>query len=190
MVKMARNRLFRNQNLALFENCAVNEPSVVLSAYKSLSEPKAVRRSWKPAVFVLQSISKHGSLCQSARSCRRPPLQREAWKDGGVKALAAKPHPGPSSKLLVEHKKKLVVLLTAGPLAAGYRTDLWTYRRVAEVVCKKFRVTYHADHVGHILHDLGFSPQKPQRIAREQDPVAVKQWHKKDWPRIKKRLAG
>jgi transposase len=112
---------------------------------------------------------------------------KRAWDDGGVKALAAKPHPGPASKLSAVQKRKLVTILKAGPLAAGYRNDLWTCRRVAEVVRKKFRVRYHADHVGRILHDLGFTPQKPQRVAREQDPAAVKRWRKNDWPRIKKR---
>jgi transposase len=112
---------------------------------------------------------------------------RQAWREGGVKALAARPHPGPATKLSAEQKEKLVVLLKAGPLAAGYRTDLWTCRRVAEVVRKTFRVSYHADHVGRILHDLGFTPQKPQRVAREQDAEAVERWRKKDWPRIKKR---
>jgi transposase len=114
---------------------------------------------------------------------------KRAWRDGGVRALAAKPHPGPAAKLSPEQKEELIALLKAGPLAAGYRTDLWTCRRVAEVVRKKFRVSYHADHMGRILHDLGFTPQKPQRVAREQDAAAVERWRKKDWPRIKKRLA-
>jgi len=91
---------------------------------------------------------------------------------------------------LSSQKKQLVALLTAGPLAAGYRTDLWTCGRVAEVVRKKFRVSYHPDHLGRILHDLGFTPQKPLRVAREQDAAAVERWRKKDWPRIKKRLAA
>lgn len=112
---------------------------------------------------------------------------KHAWDDGGVKALAAKPHPGPAEKLSAEQKEELAALLKAGPLAAGYRTDLWTCRRVAEVVRKKFRVSYHPDHLGRILHDLGFTPQKPQRVAREQDAAAVEQWRKQDWPRIKKR---
>jgi transposase len=112
---------------------------------------------------------------------------KQAWDDGGVKALAAKSHPGPAEKLSAEQKEELVALLKAGPLAAGYRTDLWTCRRVAEVVRKTFRVSYHPDHLGRILHDLGFTPQKPQRVAREQDAAAVEQWRKQDWPRIKKR---
>jgi len=110
-----------------------------------------------------------------------------AWKDGGVAALTAKPHPGPTPKLSPDQKQELVVILKAGPIAAGYSTDLWTCARVAKVVRKKFRISYHPDHLGRILHDLGFSPQKPQQVAREQDAEAVERWRAKDWPRIKKK---
>ena len=34
---------------------------------------------------------------------------------------------------------------------------------------------------------LGFSPQKPRQVAREQDPAAVERWRKWDWPRVKKK---
>lgn len=115
---------------------------------------------------------------------------RHAWQEGGVAALAAKPHPGPTPKLSEDQRLKLVSILKAGPIKAGYRTDLWTTARVAEVVRKKFHVSYHPDHVGRILHDLGFSPQKPQQVAREQDAAAVERWRKRDWPRIKKRRGG
>jgi transposase len=115
---------------------------------------------------------------------------RRAWRKGGLAALAAKLHPGPAPKLSEDQRKRLVKILKAGPLQAGYRTDLWTTARVAEVVRKKFRVSYHPDHVGRILHDLGYSPQKPQQVAREQDAAAVERWRKQDWPRIKKRPAG
>lgn len=102
-------------------------------------------------------------------------------------ALAAKPHPGPTPKLSCEQKQELLVILKAGPVASGFKTDLWTCARVAKVVRKKFRVSYHPDHVGRILHDLGYTPQKLRRVAREQDAEAVERWLKKDWPRIKKK---
>lgn len=114
---------------------------------------------------------------------------KRAWTEGGVAALAAKPHPGPTPKLFDDQKQELVEILKRGPIAAGYATDLWTCARVAEVVRKTFDVSYHPDHLGRILHDLGFSPQKPQQVAREQDAEAVARWRKKDWPRIKKRRA-
>jgi transposase len=101
--------------------------------------------------------------------------------------LAAKPHPGPTPKLSENQRQGLVTMLTAGPRQVGYRTDLWTTARVAEVVRKRFGVSYHPDHVGRLLHDLGYSPQKPQQVAREQDAAAVEQWRASDWPRIKKR---
>ena len=112
---------------------------------------------------------------------------KRTWKAEGVEGLAAIPHPGPAPKLSEKHRQSLVKILVKGPLAAGFRTDLWTCTRVAQVVRKRFGVSYHRDHVRRILHDLGFSAQKPRRVAREQDAEAVERWRKKDWPRIKKK---
>ncbi|MCI0332421.1 MAG: IS630 family transposase [Planctomycetes bacterium] len=115
---------------------------------------------------------------------------KAAWQAGGVNALAAKPHPPRATKLSEKQKRQLVELLLAGPRAAGFRTDQWTCARVAALVRKRFRVQYHPDHLGRILHDLGFSPQKPRQVAREQDPEAVERWRREDWPRIKKKPSG
>lgn len=112
------------------------------------------------------------------------------WRKGGMAALAAKPHPGPTPKLSSEQKQELLTILKAGPIASGFKTELWTCGRVAKVVRKKFCVSYHPDHMGRILHDLGYSPQKPRQVAREQDSEAVERWRKVDWPRIKKKPVG
>jgi transposase len=112
---------------------------------------------------------------------------KKAFQQGGLAALALKRHPGPKSKLSASQKVQLRKILLRGPLAAGFATDLWTCRRVAQVVERTFGVSYHPDHLGRILHDLGFSPQKPQRRARERDEEAIACWRKRDWPRIKKR---
>jgi transposase len=115
---------------------------------------------------------------------------KAAWRTGGVKALAAKPHPPREAKLSEKQKLQLVKLLLSGPRAAEFGTDLWTCARVAAVVRKRFGVRYHPDHLGRIMHDLGFSPQKPRLVAREQDSQAVERWRKEDWPRIKKKPSG
>ena len=85
-----------------------------------------------------------------------------------------------------KHKQQLIAILLAGPRKAGYSTDLWTCRRVAEVIAKKFHVKYHPDHVGKMLHDLGWTCQKPEQRAREADDGAMERWRKRDWPRIKR----
>lgn len=111
---------------------------------------------------------------------------KKAFQQGGLAALAPKRHPGPKSKLSALQRERLRKILLDGPLAAGFSTDLWTCRRVAEVVQREFGIVYHPDHLGRILHDLGFSPQKPQRRARERDEAAIERWRRHDWPRIKK----
>lgn len=115
---------------------------------------------------------------------------KRSWHEGGVEALAAKPHAGPTPKLSEDQKQNLVEILHSGPTEAGYATELWTCARVAAVVQRRFRVSYHPDHLGRLLHELGFSPQKPQQVAREQDAAAIERWRQETWPQIKKRRAA
>ena len=104
----------------------------------------------------------------------------------GLDGLAAKPHPGRPPRLSDKQRKKLVLMLKRGPVAAGYETNLWTCPRVAELIRRHFGVTYHPAHVWKILRSLGWSAQKPQRRARERDEQAIEQWRKQTWPRLKK----
>jgi transposase len=76
--------------------------------------------------------------------------------------------------------------LARGPLAHGYRTDLWTTQRVAEVIRRTLRVRYHPDHVGRLLRRLGWSHQKPERRALERDEGAIARWVQTVWPQVKK----
>ncbi len=79
-------------------------------------------------------------------------------------------------------------MLLRGAKAAGFPTDLWTCPRIAKVIEERFGVHYHVDHIGRMLHALGWSPQKPQRRALERDEEAIGRWTKEDWPRIKRGL--
>lgn len=117
------------------------------------------------------------------RSVRR--WKRAARKHGeaGVRARAA---PGRPCKLSTRHKRRLEAFLLKGPLAAGFHTDLWTCPRVADLIKQRFGVDYHVDHVGRLLHELGWSPQKPVRRAVERDEQEIRRWVREDWPRIKK----
>jgi len=48
---------------------------------------------------------------------------------------------------------KTVRLLFKGPMAQGYRTNLWTTARIAELIERQFGVSYHPDHIGRLMHD-------------------------------------
>jgi transposase len=115
---------------------------------------------------------------------------RDARQQGGTEALKVRCSPGRPLKLSTKQRNRLVSLLLKGPLAYGYRTNLWTTARIAALIEQQFGVSYHPDHVGRLMHILGWSPQKPERRALERNEEAIQRWKQKDWPRIKKRLHG
>lgn len=92
--------------------------------------------------------------------------------------------PGRPSKLTEKQQQRLKEILIRGPLARGYLTDLWTLKRVAEVVEKEFGVRYNVTHVWRVLRDLGFSAQVPLMRARERKEEIIQEWVQREWPRI------
>lgn len=112
---------------------------------------------------------------------------KKIYQRAGPEGLKAKPHPGAKPKLTTRQRQKLGRLLLQGPLAHGYTTDLWTLKRIAEVIEEHFGVRYDPSGVWHVLNGIGWSCQKPERRARERDDAAIARWRPQDWPRIKKR---
>jgi transposase len=112
---------------------------------------------------------------------------RQAYQRTGARGLDAKPIPGRPPRLSPAQRRRLVTLLGQGALRAGYRTELWTLPRVAELIRDEFGARYHPAHVWKVLTALGWSCQKPERRAVERDEAAIARWKQKDWPRIKRR---
>lgn len=88
--------------------------------------------------------------------------------------LAARPHPGRTPRLSDADRKQLEALLSQGAKAHGWRTELWTAARVADLIGRHFKVSFHPEHVRKILkRKLRWTGQKPQRKARERDEAAI-----------------
>jgi transposase len=115
---------------------------------------------------------------------------RNALQSGGQKALNAKPAPGRPPRLTSKQKKQLVRLLLQGAMAHGYRTELWTTQRIADLIEHRLEVKYHHNHVGKLLHQIGWSHQKPERRAVERNQAAIAEWKRSVWPRVKKTPQG
>ena len=111
------------------------------------------------------------------------------WLAGGRQALAGAGRAGRKPKLSRDQLRQLEAILLAGPLAAGYETDLWKLKRIARVIRREFGVTFHIGHIWKVLGQLGWSCQRPQRKARERNDEAIRRWVRYRWPRIKKRPA-
>src|SRR5215831_11787526 len=82
---------------------------------------------------------------------------------------------------------QLPALLAKGAEAYGFRGDVWTASRVAEVIDRTFGVRYHRDHVGRLLREAGWSRQEPIERATQRDEEAIKDWYEQRWPAIKKK---
>jgi len=99
--------------------------------------------------------------------------------------LAAKPHPGPATRLNLVQQRQLDRMLRQGAKAHGWPNELWSTRRIAELIRRQFGVSLHHDHVGRFLHKrLKWSPQKPQKRARERDEKAIARWRRDTFPQI------
>src|SRR5262245_14727344 len=67
--------------------------------------------------------------------------------------LAARPSPGPASRLGDRQLATLKALLDQGAVAHGWPNHLWTGKRVAALIQRQFGVRYHPAHVCRLLNE-------------------------------------
>lgn len=152
--------------------------------------PAELERRRRRAVRLLQAghtLSAVGRMVGAAVSAVWQ--WRETFRRKGEKGLAARPAPGRPHKLTPRQVRRLPKLLAVGAQAYGYRNDLWTARRIAEVIQREFGVEYHPAHVTRIMADLNWSCQKPERRALERNEAAIDHWKRYRWVEIKKKPA-
>jgi transposase len=149
--------------------------------------PQALEQRRERAIELLkdgyQPCDVASMLNVDRRSVRR---WNATYRQQGASALRAKPASGRPPKLSAKDKARLEKILLKGAAAAGFPTDLWTCPRIVETIERHFGVHYHVDHIGRLMHAMGWSPQKPMRRAVERDEQAIANWVKTDWPRVKK----
>lgn len=111
---------------------------------------------------------------------------RRAREGGGPEALRKRTAPGAAPRLSEAQQARVLTWLREGAEAHGFRGELWTRKRVAALIARKLGVRYHPGHVSKLLAQWGWSPQLPERRARQRDEDAIRQWLTERWPAIKK----
>lgn len=139
-------------------------------------------------------IAKELTLNEVARRIACSPSSVMRWRDRwnalGENGLKVGTSPGRPTKMSKQQKGELLQLLLQGPMAFGWGTDVWTTKRIAVLIHRKFSIDYHFTHVARILHALNWSPQKPERRALERNEARVQKWKATDWRRIKRTSRG
>jgi transposase len=121
-----------------------------------------------------------------SRTCIYPWIR--AARKQGVHALAARKHPGRRPALTPQHKMRVRRWICGkDPRQYGFDLGLWTRKIVSALIQEKLGVTLRLTAVGRLLHELGITPQKPLRRAYERDPIAIENWTRNEYPRLKNR---
>jgi transposase len=105
----------------------------------------------------------------------------------GVAGLLTGKPPGPAPKLREAQRAELARLIDEGPRVAGYSSGVWTGPMIGDLIAQRFAVQYHNHHVPRLLHELGFSIQRPRRRLARADKEAQATWLREKFPTIKKK---
>jgi len=110
------------------------------------------------------------------------------YREGGWAGLAERRRgrrAGEQAALSESQQQEVITLVReTTPDELGLPGFLWTRDAVAELIAQCYGVWLARTTAGRYLRGWGFSPQKPQRRALEQDPAAVRRWLDEEYPAI------
>jgi transposase len=111
------------------------------------------------------------------------------YRQGGWDGLSERRRgrrPGEQAALAEPQQQEVIALVRdATPDQLGLAGFLWTREAVAELIARHSGRWLARTTVGAYLRGWGFSPQKPQRRALEQNPAAVRRWLVETYPAIR-----
>lgn len=94
------------------------------------------------------------------------------------------PSRGRPPKLTPRKKKRLRTILVEGARTQGYSADLWTLKRMVEVIEREFGVKYRESGVWYLPKDLRFSAQIPLPRAMERGEEYIRHRVKVEGPKL------
>jgi transposase len=113
------------------------------------------------------------------------------YREGGWAGLAERRRgrrPGEQAALSEPQQQEVIALVREStPDQLGLAGLLWTREAVAELIAHRYGLLLARTTVGGYLRGWGFSPQRPQRRALEQNPAAVRRWLAETYPAIRAR---
>ena len=154
---------------------------------RPFGHPKTLERRRRKAIELLKSgVGLTETAKRVGASVPSVFRWRQAHNAGGAEALDPKPVPGRPRKLKDSEIKCLDDILLKGARYWGFPNEIWTLKRIKQVIKKEFGVEYHIGHIWKILQEAGWSCQVPERRAIQRDEEEIERWKQEEWPRIKK----
>jgi transposase len=158
-------------------NKSISEKAVDWREGRRLRGWELMQRGWKQTEVAEALGVTQGAVSQWVKRARQ----------GGVQGLRRRKACGGQPRLSPQQKAHIPLLLEQGAESFGFRGDIWTCGRIAELIRRTFGVSYHPAHVSRVLRECGWSLQKPVRRATQRDEAAIERWKTERWPQLKKR---
>ena len=111
------------------------------------------------------------------------------YRQGGWAGLSERRRgrrPGEQPALSELQQQEIIALVREStPDQLGLPGFLWTREAVSELISQRYGRWLARTTIGGYLRGWGFSPQRPQRRALEQNPAAVRRWLAETYPAIR-----
>lgn len=91
---------------------------------------------------------------------------RKRYRDRGLKGLKRRKPPGPKAKATPEYRAALREVVQTPPQTLGFGFSVWSAARLGAYLQRKTGVSLTADRVRRILHEEGFSFQRPKHTMK------------------------
>jgi transposase len=161
-----------------------------LQVFTDEAERRNDLEEWRRGRAVLGYIAKRSVISVAAElGVTRGSVNRwlQWYEADGTEGLVTGKPSGRPPRLTEAQLAELTTLIEAGPIAAGYVTGVWTGPIIGDLIGKQFGVSYHNHHVPRLLHQLGFSVQRPRKRLASADLKAQAIWLRDTFPKIKKK---
>ena len=142
----------------------------------------------------LRAYARNGKVAENARAFSIRLCTAQGWvnryiRDGRKfkKEHVSGRKIGMCRTLTPDEEKRLVnILVDKTPEQYKFKFALWNGRAIRELIRLEFGKEMPARTVRLYMQRLGFTPQRPEKRAREQKPEKVDRWMNRNYPRIAK----
>jgi len=113
-------------------------------------------------------------------------LWLQHWMEFGLDGLLEGQRSGRPAELDAKDIDLLKDIVDSGPIAYGFTSGVWTSPMITRVIADEFGIRYHPGHVRKLLHEIGFSVQRPRRKLARADVKKQSRWRRYTLPALKK----
>jgi transposase len=146
--------------------------------------------TWRRAKAVSGYLAKKSVISMAAElDVTRGSVNRwlQWYNARGADGLRTKKSPGTAPRLNFEQRAALAKLIDLGPVACGFSSGMWTGAIVADLIRKRYGVTFHSRSTPRLLAQMGFSLQRPRKRLARADKERQARWERVQFPALKKR---